>query len=100
MRNWNEREHGMRVNIVAPGLVDTDMGRKLITLLPGPADREPASVPGQTEVNVGHAARLGVGHLVPGYNGGDAVDQVGLDDVEGGLPPLLEAVRHGPDRLT
>ena len=33
-----EREHGMRVNIVAPGLVDTDMGRKLITLLPGPDD--------------------------------------------------------------
>ncbi len=28
----------MRVNIVAPGLVDTDMGRKLITLLPGPDD--------------------------------------------------------------
>jgi NAD(P)-dependent dehydrogenase (short-subunit alcohol dehydrogenase family) len=33
-----EREHGMRVNIVAPGLVDTDMGRKLISLLPGPDD--------------------------------------------------------------
>jgi NAD(P)-dependent dehydrogenase (short-subunit alcohol dehydrogenase family) len=33
-----EREHGMRVNIVAPGLVDTDMGRKLITLLPGSDD--------------------------------------------------------------
>jgi NAD(P)-dependent dehydrogenase (short-subunit alcohol dehydrogenase family) len=33
-----EREHGMRVNIVAPGLVDTDMGRKLVTLLPGPDD--------------------------------------------------------------
>lgn len=33
-----ERQHGMRVNIVAPGLVDTDMGRKLITLLPGPDD--------------------------------------------------------------
>jgi NAD(P)-dependent dehydrogenase (short-subunit alcohol dehydrogenase family) len=33
-----EREHGMRVNIVAPGLVDTDMGRKLISLLPGPSD--------------------------------------------------------------
>jgi len=28
-----EREHGMRVNIVAPGLVDTDMGRKLLSLL-------------------------------------------------------------------
>ena len=25
-----ERAHGMRVNIVAPGLVDTDMGRKLV----------------------------------------------------------------------
>jgi NAD(P)-dependent dehydrogenase (short-subunit alcohol dehydrogenase family) len=33
-----ERAHGMRVNIVAPGLVDTDMGRKLVTLLPGPDD--------------------------------------------------------------
>jgi NAD(P)-dependent dehydrogenase (short-subunit alcohol dehydrogenase family) len=33
-----EREHGMRVNIVAPGLVDTDMGRRLISLLPGPDD--------------------------------------------------------------
>jgi 3-oxoacyl-[acyl-carrier protein] reductase len=26
-----ERAHGMRVNIVAPGLVDTDMGRKLMS---------------------------------------------------------------------
>ena len=25
-----EREHGVRVNIVAPGLVDTDMGQRLI----------------------------------------------------------------------
>lgn len=25
-----ERKHGMRVNIVAPGLVDTDMGRKVV----------------------------------------------------------------------
>ena len=33
-----ERAHGMRVNIVAPGLVDTDMGRKLVSLLPGPDD--------------------------------------------------------------
>ena len=33
-----ERKHGMRVNVVAPGLVDTDMGRKLITLLPGSDD--------------------------------------------------------------
>ena len=33
-----ERSHGMRVNVVAPGLVDTDMGRKLITLLPGSDD--------------------------------------------------------------
>ena len=33
-----ERIHGMRVNVVAPGLVDTDMGRKLITLLPGSDD--------------------------------------------------------------
>jgi NAD(P)-dependent dehydrogenase (short-subunit alcohol dehydrogenase family) len=28
-----ERAHGMRVNIVAPGLVDTDMGRKLVATL-------------------------------------------------------------------
>jgi NAD(P)-dependent dehydrogenase (short-subunit alcohol dehydrogenase family) len=33
-----EREHGIRVNVVAPGLVETDMGRKLISLLPGPDD--------------------------------------------------------------
>ena len=33
-----EREHGMRVNIVAPGLVETDMGRNLIRQLPGPDD--------------------------------------------------------------
>ncbi len=33
-----EKPHGMRVNIVAPGLVDTDMGRKLVSLLPGPDD--------------------------------------------------------------
>jgi NAD(P)-dependent dehydrogenase (short-subunit alcohol dehydrogenase family) len=33
-----ERANGMRVNVVAPGLVDTDMGRKLITLLPGSDD--------------------------------------------------------------
>ena len=39
-----EREHGMRVNIVAPGLVETDMGTRLIELLPGPstmAERAP-----------------------------------------------------------
>jgi NAD(P)-dependent dehydrogenase (short-subunit alcohol dehydrogenase family) len=28
-----EKAHGMRVNIVAPGLVDTDMGRKLVATL-------------------------------------------------------------------
>lgn len=33
-----EKSHGMRVNIIAPGLVDTDMGRKLISLLPGQGD--------------------------------------------------------------
>ncbi|MDC0175041.1 SDR family oxidoreductase [Pseudomonadales bacterium] len=33
-----EKAHGIRVNIVAPGLVDTDMGRKLVSLLPGPDD--------------------------------------------------------------
>lgn len=33
-----EKQHGMRVNIIAPGLVDTDMGRKLVTLLPGAPD--------------------------------------------------------------
>jgi NAD(P)-dependent dehydrogenase (short-subunit alcohol dehydrogenase family) len=27
---FEEREHGVRVNIVAPGLVDTDMGAKLV----------------------------------------------------------------------
>ena len=33
-----ERQYGTRVSIVAPGLVDTDMGVKLISLLPGPND--------------------------------------------------------------
>ena len=33
-----EQSNGMRVNIVAPGLVDTDMGQKLVSLLPGPDD--------------------------------------------------------------
>jgi 3-oxoacyl-[acyl-carrier protein] reductase len=33
-----EVAHGIRVNIVAPGLVDTDMGRKLVSLLPGTDD--------------------------------------------------------------
>jgi NAD(P)-dependent dehydrogenase (short-subunit alcohol dehydrogenase family) len=33
-----ERAHGMRVNVVAPGLVETDMGRNLIRQLPGPDD--------------------------------------------------------------
>lgn len=35
-----EREHGMRVNIVAPGLVETDMGKRLIELLPGPSEMD------------------------------------------------------------
>ena len=30
-----ERPHGIRVNVVAPGLVDTDMGRALISALTG-----------------------------------------------------------------
>ena len=33
-----EREHGVRVNIVAPGLVDTDMGKALISALTGEDD--------------------------------------------------------------
>ncbi|MBD3649143.1 MAG: SDR family oxidoreductase [Pseudomonadales bacterium] len=33
-----EKQHGMRVNIVAPGLVDTDMGRKLVSQLTGSDD--------------------------------------------------------------
>jgi 3-oxoacyl-[acyl-carrier protein] reductase len=33
-----ERQHGMHVNVVAPGLVETDMGRTLIRQLPGPDD--------------------------------------------------------------
>lgn len=33
-----EKGNMMRVNIVAPGLVDTDMGRKLVSLLPGSND--------------------------------------------------------------
>ncbi len=33
-----ERQHGIRVNIVAPGLVDTDMGRGLVNLTRGVTD--------------------------------------------------------------
>ena len=33
-----EREHGIRVNIVAPGLVDTDMGQRLIHAVQGVDD--------------------------------------------------------------
>lgn len=33
-----ERQHGMRVNIVAPGLVDTDMGRNMVRQLTGHAE--------------------------------------------------------------
>jgi NAD(P)-dependent dehydrogenase (short-subunit alcohol dehydrogenase family) len=33
-----EREHGMRVNIIAPGLVDTDMGRRIVEAMTGSAD--------------------------------------------------------------
>ncbi len=33
-----EREHGVRVNIVAPGLVDTDMGQRLIHAVQGVED--------------------------------------------------------------
>ena len=33
-----EREHGIRVNIVAPGLVDTDMGQRLIRAVQGVED--------------------------------------------------------------
>ena len=30
-----EKEHGMRVNIIAPGFVDTDMGRRMVEALSG-----------------------------------------------------------------
>ncbi|MDA0791102.1 MAG: SDR family NAD(P)-dependent oxidoreductase [Proteobacteria bacterium] len=30
-----EKRHGMRVNIIAPGLVDTDMGRKIVSAMGG-----------------------------------------------------------------
>jgi len=33
-----ERQHGMRVNIVAPGLVDTDMGRRVVAVTGGDID--------------------------------------------------------------
>ncbi len=33
-----EREHGMRVNIIAPGLVDTDMGRNIVKAMTGSDD--------------------------------------------------------------
>ena len=32
-----ERQHGMRVNIIAPGLVDTDMGRRIVEVVGGGA---------------------------------------------------------------
>ena len=33
-----EKAHGIRVNIVAPGLVDTDMGRKIVQAVGGPSN--------------------------------------------------------------
>ena len=30
-----EKAHGMRVNIIAPGLVDTDMGRRIVSMVSG-----------------------------------------------------------------
>ena len=33
-----ERPHGMRVNIIAPGLVDTDMGRRIVEAMGGGSD--------------------------------------------------------------
>ena len=33
-----EKTHGMRVNMIAPGLVDTDMGRKIVQANGGPND--------------------------------------------------------------
>ena len=33
-----EKQHGMRVNIIAPGLVDTDMGRKIVAAMGGGTD--------------------------------------------------------------
>ena len=33
-----EKPNGMRVNMIAPGLVDTDMGRKIVEATGGPAD--------------------------------------------------------------
>ncbi len=33
-----EKQHGMRVNIIAPGLVDTDMGRRIVEATGGPKD--------------------------------------------------------------
>ena len=33
-----EKTHGMRVNMIAPGLVDTDMGRKIVQATGGPND--------------------------------------------------------------
>lgn len=40
-----EKKYGMRVNIVAPGLVDTDMGRQLLSLLPGDRSEIEESLP-------------------------------------------------------
>ncbi|HEY5646700.1 MAG TPA: SDR family oxidoreductase [Pseudomonadales bacterium] len=33
-----EKTHGMRVNMIAPGLVDTDMGRRIVEATGGPSD--------------------------------------------------------------
>lgn len=33
-----EKPHGMRVNIIAPGLVDTDMGRRIVSVISGSDD--------------------------------------------------------------
>ena len=65
-----ERPHGIRVNIVAPGLVDTDMGRGLIKLTQGVTDmrklddgspfgfvRQPQDIAGTVAFLVGDGGR-------------------------------------------
>jgi NAD(P)-dependent dehydrogenase (short-subunit alcohol dehydrogenase family) len=38
-----EQAHGIRVNVVAPGLIDTDMGRRLVSARPDDFTDEPST---------------------------------------------------------
>jgi 3-oxoacyl-[acyl-carrier protein] reductase len=81
-----ERDHGIRVNIVAPGAVDTDMGRRLAKAVAGVDDIhdldaqapfgrvcDPEDVAGVVRFLVSEAAGYVTGQKIVVDGGGDAV---------------------------